>query len=86
MPRQQSRNPPDDGTDSSIPASRGQLFAKRKQVAQSPSSIRGMGLGCDVALACHQFCRRGQMRQKNGEACAGMPETRDGAVSHWPVD
>jgi transposase len=27
----------------------------------------------------HEFCRRGQMRQKNGDACAGMPETRYGA-------
>jgi hypothetical protein len=27
----------------------------------------------------NEFCRRGQMRQKNGDACAGMPETRYGA-------
>ncbi len=26
-----------------------------------------------------EFCRRGQMRQKNGEACVGMPEMRYGA-------
>jgi len=31
----------------------------------------------------NEFCRRGQ---KNGEACAGMPETRYGATSHRPVD
>ena len=34
----------------------------------------------------NEFCRRGQRRQKNGEACAGMPETRYGATSHRPVD
>jgi transposase len=34
----------------------------------------------------HEFCRRGQMQQKNGDACAGMPETRNGATSHRPVD
>jgi transposase len=34
----------------------------------------------------HEFCRRGQMRQKNGDTCAGMPETRYGANSHRPVD
>jgi len=33
-----------------------------------------------------EFCRRGQMRQKNGAACAGMPETRYGANRHRPVD
>jgi transposase len=27
----------------------------------------------------HEFCRRGQMRQKSGGACAGMPELRYGA-------
>lgn len=27
----------------------------------------------------HEFCRRGQMRQKNGGACAGMPDTAHGA-------
>lgn len=27
----------------------------------------------------HEFCRRGQMQQKNGDACAGMPERRYGA-------
>jgi len=27
----------------------------------------------------HEFCRRGQMCQKSGEACAGMPEMRYGA-------
>jgi transposase len=34
----------------------------------------------------NEFCRRGQMRQKNGDACAGMPETGNGADSHRPVD
>jgi len=27
----------------------------------------------------NEFCRRGQMRQKNGGACAGMPDTAYGA-------
>jgi transposase len=34
----------------------------------------------------HEFCRRGQMQQSSGDACAGMPETRYGATSHRPVD
>jgi transposase len=34
----------------------------------------------------NEFCRRGQKQQKNGDACAGMPETRNGANSHRPVD
>ena len=34
----------------------------------------------------HEFCRRGQRQQKNGDACAGMPGTRYGADSHRPVD
>jgi transposase len=29
-----------------------------------------------------EFCRRGQMQQKSGDACAGMPERRYGAKSH----
>ena len=32
-----------------------------------------------------EFCRRGQ-KQESGAACAGMPETRNGANSHRPVD
>jgi hypothetical protein len=27
----------------------------------------------------NEFCRRGQMQQKSGDACAGMPEARYGA-------
>ena len=34
----------------------------------------------------NEFCRRGQMQQKSGDACAGMPGTRYGANSHRPVD
>jgi transposase len=34
----------------------------------------------------HEFCRRGQRQQINGDACAGMPETRYGATSHRPID
>jgi hypothetical protein len=33
-----------------------------------------------------EFCRRGQKQQKSSDACAGMPETRNGAKSHRPVD
>jgi transposase len=29
-----------------------------------------------------EFCRRGQ-EQQSGAGCAGMPETRNGANSHW---
>jgi transposase len=32
-----------------------------------------------------EFCRRGQ-KQESGAACAGMPETRNGANRHRPVD
>ncbi len=34
----------------------------------------------------NEFCRRGQMQQKNGGACAGMPEMRYGAKSHRLID
>ena len=34
----------------------------------------------------NEFCRRGQMQQKSGEACAGMPETRYGANNHRPIE
>jgi transposase len=34
----------------------------------------------------NEFCRRGQKQQKSGDACVGMPETRNGAKSHRPVD
>ncbi len=34
----------------------------------------------------NEFCRRGQMQQKSGHACAEMPETRYGANSHRPID
>jgi len=34
----------------------------------------------------NEFCRRGQMQQKSGDACAGMPETRYGANSRRPID
>ena len=33
-----------------------------------------------------EFCRRGQMQQKSGEACAGMPGPRYGANRHRPID
>jgi len=34
----------------------------------------------------NEFCRRGQKQQRSSVACAGMPETRNGATSHRPVD
>ena len=34
----------------------------------------------------NEFCRRGQKQQKRSDACAGMPETPNGAKSHRPVD
>ncbi len=33
-----------------------------------------------------EFCRRGQMQQKSGGACAGMPGPRYGAKSHRLID
>src|SRR6202047_2257271 len=33
-----------------------------------------------------EFCRRGQMQQRNGDACAGMPVPRYGAKSHRLID
>jgi transposase len=34
----------------------------------------------------NEFCRRGQRRQKNGGACAGMPESSMVRNSHRPLD
>ena len=33
-----------------------------------------------------EFCRRGQMQQRSGGACAGMPGLRYGAKSHRLID
>jgi transposase len=33
-----------------------------------------------------EFCRRGQLQQKSGDACAGMPGARYGAKSHRLID
>jgi hypothetical protein len=33
-----------------------------------------------------EFCRRGQMQQRSGDACAGMPGARYGAKSHRLID
>jgi transposase len=33
-----------------------------------------------------EFCRRGQMQQRSGGACAGMPGPRYGAKSHRLID
>jgi transposase len=34
----------------------------------------------------NEFCRRGQMQQNSGDACAGMPGTRYGANRPRPID
>ena len=34
----------------------------------------------------HQFCRRGQMQQRSGDACAGMPGARYGARNEGLID
>jgi hypothetical protein len=34
----------------------------------------------------HLFCRRGQMQQRSGDACARMPGARYGAKSHRLID
>jgi len=34
----------------------------------------------------NEFCRRGQMQPKSGDACAGMPERRYGAIRHRLID
>ena len=34
----------------------------------------------------NEFCRRGQMQQKSGDACAGIPERRYGAKGHRLID
>jgi Transposase IS116/IS110/IS902 family len=47
------------------------------------SSGSGYGIMLRDQIDYNEFCRRGQ---KNGEACAGMPGTRNGANSHRPVD
>jgi transposase len=33
-----------------------------------------------------EFCRRGQRRQENGGACAGMPDTGHGGAKQSPAD
>src|ERR1700678_3071283 len=33
-----------------------------------------------------EFCRRGQMQQRSGAACAGMPGPRYGVKNHRPID
>jgi hypothetical protein len=38
------------------------------------------------AIDYNEFCRRGQMQQRSGDACAGMPGTRYGANRHRPID
>ncbi len=37
-------------------------------------------------IAYQEFCRRGQMQQKSGDADAGMPGRRYGAKSHRLID
>ena len=69
-----------------------QRFYRRKLVRKglgkaSVAVARKLGIRLWIMLRdqidYNEFCRR---RQKNGDACAGMPETRYGATSHRPVD
>jgi transposase len=69
-----------------------QRFYRRKLIQKGLGKARvavarKLGIRLWIMLRDHidynEFCRRGQ---KNGGACAGMPETRYGANSHRPVD
>jgi len=68
-----------------------QRFYRRKLVQKglgkaSVAVARKLGIRLWIMLRdeidYHEFCRRGQKQQKNSDACAGMPETRNGAKSH----
>src|SRR3989475_4512375 len=72
-----------------------QRFYRRKLVQKgfgkaSVAVARKLGIRLWIMLRdqieYNEFCRRGQKQQKSSEACAGMPETRNGANSHRPVD
>ncbi len=72
-----------------------QRFYRRKLVQKglgkaSVAVARKLGIRLWIMLRdqieYHEFCRRGQKQQKSSDACAGMPETPNGAKSHRPVD
>ena len=72
-----------------------QRFYRRKLVQKglgkaSMAVARKLGIRLWIMLRdqieYNEFCRRGQMQEKSGEACAGIPETRYGATSHRPID
>jgi hypothetical protein len=72
-----------------------QRFYRRKLVQKglgkaSVAVARKLGIRLWIMLRdqieYNEFCRRGQKQQKSSDACAGMPETRNGAKSHRPVD
>jgi transposase len=72
-----------------------QRFYRRKVIQKgfgkaSVAVARKLGIRLWIMLRDHieynEFCRRGQKQQKSSDACAGMPETRNGANSHRPVD
>jgi hypothetical protein len=54
------------------------------------AAVRKLGIRLWIMLRdqidYNEFCRRGQMRQKNSDACAEMLETRYGPKSHRPID
>ena len=72
-----------------------QRFYRRKLVQKGlgkarVAAARKLGIRLWIMLRdqidYHEFCRRGQMQQKSGDACAGMPGTRYGANSHRLID
>jgi hypothetical protein len=72
-----------------------QRFYHRKLVQKglgkaSVAAARKLGISLWIMLRdqieYNEFCRRGQKQQKSSDACAGMPETRNGAKSHRPID
>jgi transposase len=72
-----------------------QRFYRRKLVQKGlgkakVAAARKLGIRLWIMLRdqidYHEFCRRGQMQQRLGDACAGMPGTRYGATSHRPID
>ena len=72
-----------------------QRFYRRKLVQKGlgkarVAAARKLGIRLWIMLRdqidYQEFCRRGQMQQKSGDACAGMPGTRYGANSHRPID
>jgi transposase len=72
-----------------------QRFYRRKLIQKgfgkaSVAAARKLGIRLWIMLRdkidYNEFCRRGQKQQKSSEACAGMPETPNGAESHRPID